>query len=168
MTDINSLGSSIKETEGPAGTLHIKDHVIGTNTPLARPFEPTLNDRFIVYMERIPTYVIYKVIRPLLSVDGDKYKYDDLVLEMYNPINQSQLDIKSTSSILTEFEREGKTTFDEIKLSILGPIGDEVELWVFKNCKIKEIKYSTLSWKERHTPITITVRLSFEECIHEF
>lgn len=130
-------------------------------------FEPKMNNRFIVYMERIPTYVISKVIRPVISVDNGKYKYDDLVLEMYDPINQEQLNIKSTSTILTEFQREGKTTFDKIRLSILGPIGDEVEEWVFKNCKIEEIEYSQLDWSNG-LPIRIRMRLSFEECIHEF
>ena len=130
-------------------------------------FEPKLNNRFVVYMERIPTYLIHRVIRPVISTDGEKYKYDDLILELWDPINQSQLHIESTSSILTQMQREGKTSFDEIKLSILGPIGDEVEQWVFKNCKIKTIEYSTLDWSISK-PIIITIRLSFEEIIHEF
>jgi hypothetical protein len=42
-------------------------------------FEPKLNNRFVVYMERIPTYLIHRVIRPVISTDGEKYKYDDLI-----------------------------------------------------------------------------------------
>ena len=152
------------KSEEMSGTIGIKDHVSDKETEsdkFYKEFEPKLNDRFVVYMEDVPVYLINKVMRPIVSVEDDKYIYSDLILELYDPITPS------ATQIFTEFERKGKTTFDKIILSILGPIGDEVEKWVYKNCKIKTVEHSKLDWANSH-PISLTVTLSFEEAIHEF
>jgi hypothetical protein len=107
-----------------------------------KPFEPKVNDRFVVYMEDIPTYVIKSVIRPIASVKDNSYIYSDLILEMYDPI------YPSTSQKIFDYIRANKTEFDEIKLDILGPIGDVVEQWLFKKCKVVSIEYSKLDWSD--------------------
>jgi len=127
-----------------------------------KPFEPKLNDRFIVYMKDIPTHVIKAVIRPIASVQDDKYIYSNLILEMYDPI------FPSTSEKISEFIRANKTEFDEIVLHILGPIGDVVEEWRFTHCKVISIEHSKLDWSDRSAAVTIRVTLKPEEYIHEF
>lgn len=152
-----------KSKTGMSGTMNV------TNSPIKqndsghewRDFEPKLNNRFIVYMDGIPPYLIFKAYRPFVTTQEAKYVYSDLVLEVYDPI------VPSTSQILTDFQRQGKTTFDKIEMHILGPIGDIVEQWSFHNCTLKTIQYSELDWSNSH-PITITLRFSFENVIHEF
>lgn len=127
-----------------------------------KPFDPKVNNRFIVYMKDIPTHVIKAVIRPIASVQDGKYIYSDLIVEMYDPI------VPSTSQKLSEFIRANKTEFDEITLNLLGPIGDVVEKWSFRHCKVISIEYSKLDWSDKSDVVTIRMTLKPEEYIHEF
>jgi hypothetical protein len=124
-------------------------------------FEPKMNNRFIVYMETIPTWAIKSVIRPVASIKDDKYIYSELVLEMFDAIEPS------TSQKITDLVRAKKTSFDEIILDILGPIGDVVEKWRFINSKVVSIEYSKLDWKDSN-PVLIKMILTPEQCVHEF
>ena len=133
---------------------------VKTDTSI-KEFYPKTNNRFFVYMDGVPVELIHKVIRPIVSVVEGKYTYSNLVLIIWDPI------VPSASQIFTDFQRENKTTFDEITLDILGPVGEVVEKWVYKNCQLQDIIYSDCDWADSQ-PVNIKVRLSFEECIHEF
>lgn len=125
-------------------------------------YEPKVNNRFVVYMENVPCYLIKAVTRPIASVTDGKYIYGDLILHIYDPI------APSASQVISEFIRANKTEFDEIKLVLLGPIGDIVEEWRFLKCKVVSIEHSKLDWSDKSDVVTIKVTLKPEEYIHEF
>lgn len=143
-------------------------------------FEPKVQNRFIMYMNGVPSYIIKKINRP--SIDfGDvdihhinmmrKYKgkanWGDFTMTLYDPIVPSGAQavmewIRISHESITG--RDGYADFykKDLQFEVLGPVGDIVEEWVLKGAYIKSAQFGDMDWAtDQQIEITVTLRIDY-------
>ena len=127
-------------------------------------FEPKMKNRFILYMDGVPSYVVKKIARPTLQQEAKaldhinvqryvkgKSKWGNMQLELYDPI------VPSGAQAVMEWVRlhhESVTGRDgylefykkDLTLNILGPVGDKVEEWIIKGAQITQVQFGEMDW----------------------
>ena len=150
-------------------------------------FEPKVQNRFIMYLDGIPSFLIRKTDRPKISGDAKvldhiniqrkyrgKSKWSDISIELYDPI------VPSGAQAVMEWirlhhesvtGRDGYADFykKDVTINVLGPVGDKVEEWTLKGAFISgETNFGSLSWENDGEFIPITLQLSMDYCILQF
>jgi hypothetical protein len=127
-------------------------------------FEPKMKNRFVLYMDGIPSYIVKKAKRPSLTQDSKaidhinlqryvkgKTKWDAMELTLYDPI------VPSGAQAVMEWVRlhhESVTGRDgylefykkDLTLNVLGPVGDKVEEWILKGAQITKVDFGEMDW----------------------
>ena len=127
-------------------------------------FEPKMKNRFVLYMDGIPSYIVKKAKRPSLTQDSraidhinlqryvkGKTKWDAMELTLYDPI------VPSGAQAVMEWVRlhhESVTGRDgylefykkDLTLNVLGPVGDKVEEWILKGAQITKVDFGEMDW----------------------
>jgi len=156
--------------------------VLDPNEIMFTAFEPTVNNRFIMYIDGIPSYMIKKADAPGVTLDEIKLDHinvyrkikgkalwRDMSLSLYNPISPSGQQavmewIRLSHESVTG--RDGYSDFykKQIKLSILGPVGDIVSEWILMGAFVKEATFGTYDWSNTD-PTEITVNVAMDYCV---
>jgi hypothetical protein len=145
-------------------------------------FEPKMKNRFILYMDGVPSYVVKKIARPTLQQEAKaldhinvqryvkgKSKWGNMQLELYDPI------VPSGAQAVMEWVRlhhESVTGRDgylefykkDLTLNILGPVGDKVEEWIIKGAQITEVNFGELDWGTDEV-MTFTLTIQPDYCV---
>jgi hypothetical protein len=149
-------------------------------------FEPKTKNRFIMYIDGIPSYIIKAAKRPSVTLNtnvvehininrklkGGKTDWEDIDITLYDPIVPSgaqaviewiRLSHESVSG------RDGYSDFykKDITISVVGPVGDKVEEWTLKGAFVNKADFGDLDWEEGGIQ-TISVTLSMDYAILEF
>ena len=127
-------------------------------------FEPKMKNRFILYMDGVPSYIVKKAKRPSLTQESKaldhinvqryvkgKTKWDAMELTLYDPI------VPSGAQAVMEWVRlhhESVTGRDgylefykkDLTLNVLGPVGDKVEEWIIKGAQITKVDFGEMDW----------------------
>ena len=118
-------------------------------------FEPKTQNRFIMYIDGIPAYLIKKIDRPSVTF-GDvtldhinvkrklkgKADWGTITCELYDPV------VPSAAQAVMEWVRlshesvtgrDGYADFykKDITFNVLGPVGDKVEEWTLKGAYVQ-------------------------------
>lgn len=150
-------------------------------------FEPKVQNRFIMYLDGIPSFLIKKTDRPKISGEAKvldhiniqrkyrgKSKWSDISIELYDPI------VPSGAQAVMEWirlhhesvtGRDGYADFykKDVTINVLGPVGDKVEEWTLKGAFISgETNFGSLDWSNDGEFIPITLQLSMDYCILQF
>ena len=149
------------------------------------PFEPKVKNRFIMYIEGIPAYLIKTGNRPAITFEEivldhinvkryvkGKGAWDELEITLYDPI------VPSGAQAVMEWVRlhkesvtgrDGYSDFykKDITINVLGPVGDKVEEWTLKGAMIKTANFGSLGW-ETNEPADITLSLRYDYAILQF
>ena len=150
-------------------------------------FEPKVQNRFIMYLDGIPSFLIKKTDRPKISGDAKvldhiniqrkyrgKSKWSDISIELYDPI------VPSGAQAVMEWirlhhesvtGRDGYADFykKDVTINVLGPVGDKVEEWTLKGAFISgDTNFGSLDWSNDGEFISITLQLSMDYCILQF
>ena len=149
------------------------------------PFEPKVKNRFIMYIEGIPAYLIKTGNRPAITFEEivldhinvkryvkGKGAWDELEITLYDPI------VPSGAQAVMEWVRlhkesvtgrDGYSDFykKDITINVLGPVGDKVEEWTLKGAMIKSANFGALGW-ETNEPADITLSLRYDYAILQF
>lgn len=150
-------------------------------------FEPKVQNRFIMYLDGIPSFLIRKTDRPKITGEAKvldhiniqrkyrgKSKWSDISIELYDPI------VPSGAQAVMEWirlhhesvtGRDGYADFykKDVTINVLGPVGDKVEEWTLKGAFISgETNFGTLAWENEGDFIPITLQLSMDYCILQF
>ena len=150
------------------------------------PFEPKVKNRFIMYIEGIPAYLIRTMARPQIQFEEivldhinvkryikGKAAWQPIDIVLYDPI------VPSASQAVLEWirlghesvtGRDGYSDFykKEIKFNLLGPVGDKVEEWVLKGAFITNASFGDLSMDEAAAITEITLTLRYDYAILSF
>ena len=150
------------------------------------PFEPKMKNRFIMYIEGIPAYLIKTANRPSIQFEEvvldhinvkrvlkGKGTWGDITVELYDPIVPSGAQavmewVRLSHESVTG--REGYAEFykKDVKINMLGPVGDIVEEWTLKGCYIKEADFGEVDWASASDVLGISMQLRFDYAILEF
>lgn len=157
--------------------------IINPNEIFFTAFEPKLKNRFIMYVDGVPSYIIKKVGAVGIDMDEIKLnhinvyrkikgraKWDDVELTLHDPITPS-----GTQAIMEWVRlhhesvtgRDGYSDFykKDITINVLGPVGDIVSEWILKGAFIKKASFGDYSWDEDASQQEITMNLGMDYCI---
>lgn len=145
-------------------------------------FEPKTKNRFVLYIDGIPSYIVKKVARPTLQQEAKtldhinvqryvkgKSKWSTMQLELYDPI------VPSGAQAVMEWVRlhhESVTGRDgylefykkDLTLNVLGPVGDKVEEWIIKGAQITEVNFGEMDWATDDV-MTFTLTIQPDYCV---
>jgi len=145
-------------------------------------FEPKMTNRFILYMDGVPSYVVKKIARPTLTQEPRPIDHINLrrfvkgrsvwgTMEMtlYDPI------VPSGAQAVMEWVRlhhESVTGRDgylefykkDLTLNILGPVGDKVEEWIIKGAQITQANFGLMDWGADN-PVEFTIQIQPDYCV---
>jgi hypothetical protein len=148
-------------------------------------FEPKMKNRFILYMDGIPSYLVKKVARPTIKQDSKpldhinvqryvkgKTTWGSMAMELYDPI------VPSGAQAIMEWVRlhhESVTGRDgylefykkDLTLNVLGPVGDKVEEWIIKGAQITEVNFGDMDWSTDEV-MTFTLTVQPDYCVLNF
>lgn len=157
--------------------------VLSPNEIFYTAFEPKLPNRFVMYLDGVPTYLIKGVsavtfdqgeivlnhINIYRKIKG-KTKWSDITMTMYDPITPS-----GAQSVM-EWERlhhesvtgrDGYSDFykKDVTINVLGPVGDIVSEWIVKGAFIKTGNFGDYDWDTENQAINLKVTLGMDYCI---
>ncbi len=149
------------------------------------PFEPKTKNRYIMYLEGIPSYLIKTANRP--SITFEEVELNHINVKRYvkgkgawEPIEITLFDpvVPSGAQAVMEWVRlhkesvtgrDGYSDFykKDITINMLGPVGDKVEEWTLKGAFITSAALNDLDWSVSD-PAEITLSLRYDYAILQF
>lgn len=149
-------------------------------------FEPKMQNRFIMEVDGIPSYLIKAADRPNLSFDQvelhhinvkrklkGKANWEDITITLHDPIVPSGAQavmewIRLSHESITG--RDGYADFykKDVNFYLLGPVGDKVEEWTIKGAFINNMDTGNFDWSNTTDPAEITLSLSYDYAILEY
>ena len=154
--------------------------ILNTNDMFYTAYEPKLQNRFMMSIDGIPSFIVRKFDRPSVTF-GDvtlehinikrkikgKAIWNDVQCELYDPVTPSGAQacmewIRLAHESVTG--RDGYSDFykKDIRFNALGPVGDVVEEWICKGAYVKAANFGDFDWAS-DTPanISITIRMDY-------
>ena len=149
------------------------------------PYEPKVQNRFILQVDGIPSFIMKKVSRPTIEcgevvldhiniirkVKG-KCKWGDITMTLYDPIVPSGAQAVM-EWVRTQHEsvtgRDGYADFykKDFDIFVLGPVGDKIENWKVKGAYVKTATFGDLDWSTE-TQVEIQLTLAVDYCVLEY
>jgi T4-like virus tail tube protein gp19 len=160
--------------------------LLNSNEIFFTSFEPKVKNRFLLYMDGIPSFLINKVKRPTIKSEKKtldhiniqryykgKSTWDNITMELYDAIVPSGAQavmewVRLSHESVTG--RDGYTDFykKDLVVNVLGPVGDKVEEWKLVGAFITSADFGELDWKDTGDPLGITLELSVDYCVLQF
>ncbi len=159
--------------------------VLDPNEIFFTAFEPMVQNRFIMYIDGVPSYLIKKVTAPgfeageiildhinIYRKTKGKVRWDDMAIELYSPIAPSGAQIVMEWARLAHESvtgRDGYSDFykKDLTFNILGPVGDVVGEWIVKGAFVKSAKFGEFSWAD-DAYISINMNIAMDYCVLNF
>ena len=156
--------------------------LLNPNEIFATAFESKVKNRFILYVDGIPSFIIKKTDRPKLTQASKEldhiniktyYKgkstWGTMSLELYDPI------VPSGAQAVMEWVRlhhesvtgrDGYSDFykKDLTFDVLGPVGDIVSEWIIKGAYVKTATFGEYDWTA-DAAISLSVTLAMDYCI---
>jgi len=149
-------------------------------------FEPKVKNRFILYVDGIPSFVIKKCDRPKITQASKEldhiniktyYKgkttWGSMTLELYDPI------VPSGAQAVMEWVRlhhESVTGRDgyqdfykkDLTINVLGPVGDKVEEWKLVGSFIVSADFQEMDWSDDGAAQMISLSIAYDYAILQY
>jgi len=159
--------------------------LIDPNEIMFTSFEPKTANRFIMYIEGIPAYLVKSTGRPEVTngevaidhinvkrwVKG-KSEWSAVTVSLYDPV------VPSAAQAVMEWVRlhhesvtgrDGYSDFykKDVTFNALGPVGDKVEEWTLKGAFITTAKFSDMDYGGSD-PSTVDITLRYDYAILQY
>ncbi len=149
------------------------------------PFEPKTKNRFIMYIEGVPAYLIKAANRPQIQFETieldhinvkryikGKGAWQPIDIMLYDPV------VPSAAQAVMEWVRLGHESVTgrdgyadfykkDVTFNMLGPVGDIVEEWTLKGAYIATANFGEMAF-ESSEPADITLTLQYDYAILQF
>jgi len=157
--------------------------ILNPNEIFFTAFEPKQTNRFILYMDGVPSYLVKGV--GAVSLTQTAVALNHINVQRYvkgktiwNTIQFTLYDAITPSGAQAVMEwvrlghesvtgRDGYSDFykKDIRFNVLGPVGDIVSEWVIKGAVITEVNFGDYNWDDDGTPVNIQVTVQPDYCI---
>tara|TARA_Y100001933_G_scaffold264812_1_gene332773 strand:+ start:6942 stop:7433 length:492 start_codon:yes stop_codon:yes gene_type:complete len=160
--------------------------VVETQEMFFTAFEPKTANRFIMYMDGVPAYLIKGVGRPNITIDvntldhinikrkvrAGKAEWNNITLSMYDPIVPSAAQAAMEWVRLSHESVTGRNGYadfykKDLTIVVLGPVGDYVEEWTIKGAFCAGTTFSDLSW-ETGDVATVELDIAYDYAILQY
>lgn len=149
------------------------------------PYEPKLQNRFIMYIEGVPAYLVKGAARPNINFNPitldhinvkrkvkGKGEWQDVTIKLYDPI------VPSAAQAVMEWVRlshesvtgrDGYSDFykKDITFNVLGPLGDKVEEWTLKGAFITQTNFGEMDWAN-DAFVEISLTLAYDLAVLQY
>lgn len=160
--------------------------VLNPNEIMFTAFEPKVQNRFILYIDGIPAYLIKKASAPGFEANEivldhinvyrkvkGKVRWNDMTLSLYDPIAPSGAQTVMEWARLAHESvtgRDGYSDFykKDLRMNILGPVGDVVGEWIIKGAFVKSANFGEYDWSSGEAAAEISMVISMDFCILNF
>ena len=154
--------------------------ILNTNEIMFTAFEPKVQNRFIMYIDGIPAFLVKKVGRPNVSFNDvtldhinvkrklkGKADWQDISCDLYDPVTPSGAQavmewVRLSHESVTG--RDGYSDFykKDIHIHTLGPVGDVVEEWILKGAFVSNANFGDMDWATAEaTTISIIMNMDY-------
>ena len=153
--------------------------VLDPNEIFFTAFEPKQKNRFILYVDGIPSYQIKGMGAVALNhinvqrfVKG-KTTWAPISMTLFDPITPSGAQavmewVRLHHESVTG--RDGYSDFykKDLTLDVLGPVGDIVSEWIIKGALITSANFGDYSWDTENAAQELTLEVQPDYCILNF
>ena len=156
--------------------------ILNTNEMMFTAFEPKLQNRFIMYIDGIPAFLVKKIGRPNVSFNDvtldhinvkrklkGKADWQDITADLYDPVTPSGAQavmewVRLSHEAVTG--RDGYSDFykKDIRFNALGPVGDVVEEWILKGAYVTGADFGSGDWTSS-APLEISLTIAMDYAI---
>ena len=160
--------------------------VLDPNEIFFTAFEPKQANRFILYMDGIPSFMIKSVGAVSLTqgtvalnhINVQRYvkgksTWGTIALSLFDPITPSGAQatmewVRLHHESVTG--RDGYSDFykKDLTINVLGPVGDIVSEWVIKGALITEASFGDYNWDTVDTAQEISLTVQPDYCVLNF
>ena len=151
--------------------------ILNPNEIFFTAFEPKQTNRFILYMDGVPSYLVKGVSAVSLSqtavalnhINVQRYVKGKTI---WNTISFTLYDAITPSGAQAVMEwvrlghesvtgRDGYSDFykKDITFNVIGPVGDIVSEWIIKGAVITSANFGDYSWDDDGTIVGLTVEV---------
>lgn len=148
-------------------------------------FEPKVANRFIMYIDGIPSYMVKAVASPqftdnVIKLDHintyrklrGKREWQDMTLTLYDPITPSGAQAVMEWARLAYESVTGRAGYadfykKDITLNMLGPVGDIVGEWIIKGAFVQNSNFGQYDWST-DSAIEVSLTLAMDYCVLNF
>ena len=160
--------------------------VLDPNEIFYTAFEPKQANRFILYMDGMPSYIIKGVSAVTLNqgvvtlnhinverkVKG-KSVWQDVTMTLFDPITPSGAQatmewVRLHHESVTG--RDGYSDFykKDLTINVLGPVDDIVSEWILKGAFIVNSNFGEYNWDTVDSAINLTIEMSIDYAVLNF
>ena len=160
--------------------------VINPNEIFYTAFEPKQANRFILYMDGMPSYLIKQVSAVTLQqgvvtlnhinverkVKG-KSVWQNVTMQLFDPITPSGAQatmewVRLHHESVTG--RDGYSDFykKDLTINVLGPVGDIVSEWILKGAFIVNTNFGEYNWDTVDTAINLSIEVAIDYAVLNF
>ena len=160
--------------------------VLDPNEIFFTAFEPKQANRFILYMDGIPSFMIKGMSAVTLAqgvvtlnhinverkVKG-KSTWQNVTMTLFDPITPSGAQavmewVRLHHESVTG--RDGYSDFykKDLTIDVLGPVGDIVSEWVLKGAFVTNTNFGEYNWDTVDTAVNLTVEMSIDYAVLNF
>ena len=160
--------------------------VLNPNEIFFTAFEPKQANRFVLYMDGMPSYLVKAVSAVTLAqgvvtlnhinverkVKG-KSTWQNVTMTLFDPI--TPLGAQATMEwVRLHHEsvtgRDGYSDFykKDLTFDVLGPVGDVVSQWVLKGAFIVNTNFGEYNWDTIDTAINLSIEVSIDYAVLNF
>ena len=160
--------------------------VLDPNEIMFTAFEPKVQNRFIMYIDGIPSYLVKSVSSPsfedgIIQLDhintyrkirGGKRAWSDMTLSLYDPITPSGAQAVMEWARLGYESVTGRAGYSDfykkdVTLNVLGPVGDIVGEWIIKGAFVVSSNFGQYNWSTEDA-INVELSLAMDYCVLNF
>jgi len=160
--------------------------VLNPNEIFFTAFEPKVQNRFLMYIDGIPAYMVKAVngvnfeqgelvlnhINVYRKIKG-KLKWGDIQMTLFDPITPSGAQavmewVRLHHESVTG--RDGYSDFykKDLTLDIIGPVGDIVSEWIIKGAFVKSANFGDYNFDNDTAVQNITLTVAMDYCVLNF
>ena len=156
--------------------------ILSTNEMLYTAFEPKLKNRFVMFIDGIPAFLIRQANKPNITFSDvildhinvkrkikGKANWEDVQVTLYDPITPSGAQavmewVRLSHESVTG--RDGYSDFykKDIRINTLGPVGDIVEEWILKGAYCQNANFGDMDWSS-DAPANINMTIVMDYAI---
>ena len=159
--------------------------VLDPNEIMFTAFEPKVTNRFIMYIDGIPSYMVKSVTSPSFT-DGvikldhintyrkirGKREWQNMTLNLYDPITPSGAQAVMEWARLGYESVTGRAGYSDfykkdVTLNMLGPVGDIVGEWIIKGAFVASSNFGQYNWSTDEA-INVELQLAMDYCVLNF
>jgi len=160
--------------------------VLDPNEIFFTAFEPKQQNRFIMYIDGFPAYIVKGVSAITLTQDEiilnhiniyrkvkGKSKWSDITFTLFDPITPSGAQAVMEWVRLHHESVTGRNGYSDfykkdLTFNVLGPVGDIISEWVIKGAFIKDANFGEYSWDNESAAQNISMAVGMDYCVLNF